>query len=62
MIISSEVRITGWNAVAARDLDTPAPPADVRRTDRSDWPMLALLVVIELAWVTAVIWFAARSL
>lgn len=63
MIVSSDVRTIGWHGLANRDLEVPAWPAMRHLSgDARDQGLLALLFVIELAWVGGLIWFAAHLL
>jgi len=62
VIISSDVRIVGWHGLANRTLEMSASPARKPRAGDHDRSLLALLFVIELCWVSGLIWFAAHSL
>jgi hypothetical protein len=63
VIVSSDVRMVGWQGLANRDIEVPDLPATRRSPgDAHDRSLLDLLFVIELFWVSGVIWLAVHSL
>jgi hypothetical protein len=62
VIVSSDVRIVGWQGLANRSLEVTAGQAGKRLPGDHDRSLLALLFVIEVCWVGGLIWFAVHSL